>query len=73
VSARGFHAKSVAQCWRIARSEARAFQRMLSKTPRRNTVRTAICLAARDSADRIALKIRYGTTSNVDNIRRKNR
>lgn len=70
-SSKGFHAKTVLQCWQIARREARAFQRLLSVTPRRNTVRTAICMAARDAADRVALKIRFGTLANVDNIRRK--
>lgn len=61
---RTYDAKTVADCYRIARREARAFQRIISSNdnklaPRDPAVRAA-CIAARAAADRIAIRIRYG-------------
>jgi hypothetical protein len=53
-------AKSVEQCWRIARRAAEAYQRQYALAL--GPYQRALCLAARDAASRIALKIRFGTT-----------
>lgn len=56
-----FRAKTVADCYRIARREARAFQRVLTQLDRQKYHPERIaCLSARDAADRIAHKIRFG-------------
>lgn len=61
-----FHALSVAACWKLARQEAQAYQRRANRVlafppeERRIVTHRALCLAARDAADRIALMIRYG-------------
>lgn len=53
------HAKDVATCWSIARRDAEMYQRQMNKAG--TSGRTfLICKAARDAADRIAQKIRYG-------------
>lgn len=56
----GFAAANVAACWRIARRAARAYQREANL--QRGPYPRALCLAARNAADRIALKIRFGKT-----------
>lgn len=63
-----FKARTVEQCWKIARREAEAIQRWAHK--HRNPVHLAICYAARDAADRIALKIRYGRISGAGQWRK---
>lgn len=53
-----FHARSVAQCWAIARRTARAYQREMARC--KTAGRRTLCQAGRDAADRVALEIRYG-------------
>jgi hypothetical protein len=53
-------ATSVEQCWRIARRAAEAYQRQYALAS--GPYHRALCLAARDAASRIALKIRFGVT-----------
>lgn len=56
-----FKAKSVEECWRIARKTAMAYQRAMNHAgKKRQSPRWATCKAARDAADRIAAKIKYG-------------
>lgn len=56
-----FHAKTIHQCWSIARRDAEMYQRQMKKAADKgNTRQFVICRAARDAADRIALKIRFG-------------
>lgn len=52
------HAKTVEDAWRVARREAKAYQR--AATNARTLGERHACLAARNAADRIALKIRFG-------------
>lgn len=52
-------ARTVAECWQIARNHAEAYQRAANRA-RRGGPFHALCLAKRDAADRIALTIRYG-------------
>jgi hypothetical protein len=54
-----FHAQTVEECWQIARRAAKAYQREANRHNRRPGKRV-LCLAARNTADRIALEIRYG-------------
>ena len=51
-----FHAKTVEQCWEIARQEAEMYQRRMS----REVGNLTWCRVARDAASRIALRIRHG-------------
>lgn len=65
MSVHNFHphlkARTVEQCWNIARREAEAYQRMMGRLARkRQSQKYFVCKAARDAASRIALKIRYG-------------
>lgn len=53
--------KTVLECWNIARLDTEAYQRKMRKARERGDFgRYALCMAARDAADRIALKIRHG-------------
>lgn len=55
------HARTVEECWNIARAEASAYQRiMLRLAKKRHSQTFYTCKAARDAASRIALKIRFG-------------
>lgn len=58
-----FHAKTVEQCWRLARRHAQLYQRKINalEDQQRDMNQAVRCRAARDAADRIALAIRYGT------------
>lgn len=53
------HAKNAKDCWDIARQDAEAYQRRMHN-PKATAGQVALCRAARDAADRIALRIRYG-------------
>jgi len=55
-----FHAKTVEDCWRIARQDAEMYQRRINRSNSYHT--RALCLISRAAADRIALRIRYGKT-----------
>lgn len=59
-----FYAKTIEQCWNIARRDARRYQalmaRALEERGQRHSIDYAACRAARNAADRIALEIRYG-------------
>lgn len=58
------HARSVHDCWLIARRHAEHYQHELNKALHErghiNYSRAATCRAARDAADKIALEIRFG-------------
>lgn len=55
------HAKTVNACWRIARRDAEAYQRRMNVARHSGQWGTfALCKAARDAADRIALRIQHG-------------
>lgn len=57
----GFHAKTVQECWAIARAEAERYQRAMGRARDAGEVLTyEVCKVARNAADRIALEIRYG-------------
>lgn len=57
-----FKAKTVAECWLIARRVAQAYQRKMNQVAKKhNAPRWLVCKAARDAADRVALKIKYGS------------
>jgi hypothetical protein len=56
-----FHARSVQECWNIARRIADAYQRAADRQSRPGQWQARQrCLAARNAASRVALKIRYG-------------
>lgn len=56
-----FYARSVRECWLMARRVAEAYQHQANKAGRRSLGgHRDKCLAARDAASRIALKIRFG-------------
>lgn len=57
-----FHARDVEMCWRIARAAAEGAQKRLNTlhAAEGDTIRARECKAARDTADRIALEIRFG-------------
>ena len=58
------HAQSVHQCWLIARNDTERYQNHVNRNvDRGNFIQAAICKAARDAADKIALTIRYGRRS----------
>lgn len=52
------YAKTIEECWRIAREEAEAYQRRMARA--RTVQELTLCRTARDAADRIALRIRFG-------------
>lgn len=55
------YARTVLDCWLIAREHARAYQRSANNA-KHNPLQRAACILKRDAADRIALTIRYGSS-----------
>lgn len=66
------YAQSVHQCWLIARNDTERYQNHVNRNVARGKfVDAALCKAARDAADRIALTIRYGRKQGRRSRRRK--
>ncbi len=55
------HAQTVHDCWLIARHFTERHQNSMNRAQLRHNARQyALCKAARDACDRVALAIRYG-------------